>query len=114
MRFWLVSLAIALAAALTTWFFPWWMVVVCAFVIALCLPQTPGRSFGSGFTGVGLLWLIWGLVASANNDFILTGRMAQLFHLPGGYLYLLVSALAGGLVAGMAAWSAGLLSRRRP
>jgi hypothetical protein len=90
-------------------FFPWWIIAVVAFAVALLLPQKAGRAFLSGFLGIFLFWLCCSLYADIANQHILSARMATLFHLPAYGLFLVVAAMVGGLVGGFAAWGGAAL-----
>lgn len=90
---------------------PWWMVAVIAFVAALFIGKASGKSFGAGFLGVALAWIILALFKSIPNENELANRMAALFHLPGWFWVLLITAVIGGLLGGMSAWS-GMLFKK--
>ena len=109
MRFITNILLTALLAALTTWYLPWWMIAVVAFVVAILLPQKNGKAFWSGFLGIFLMWLVFSLCKDIGNDHILSTRMAKLFHLPAYGLFLIVAAAIGGLIGGLAAWGGAAL-----
>lgn len=111
MRFFLAVIFIAVLSAIATWFLPWWMIAVVSFIVVLLVPQKKGRAFLAGFCGVGLFWLAGALVHDLPNQHILSARMAELFHLPHYSLFILVTALVGGLIGGLSAWAAGLLRR---
>jgi hypothetical protein len=91
---------LALSTGLAQLFLPWWMVVVCSIIVSLIFAIAPAKAFLSGFTAIFVLWLTFALFRDFNNGHILSTRMAQLFHLPNYFLFLLVSAFAGGLMAG--------------
>ena len=94
------------------YFLPWWIVAIAAFVAALFMGRTPGKSFWSGFGAVFIVWAVLALFKSVPNDHILASRVVQLFPLPNNWIWLLlVTAFVGGLVGGMAALS-GVLIRR--
>lgn len=111
MKFLLSMVLIAALSLAVTWYFPWWTLAIVAFGIGCWIQQSGGRSFLSGFLGISLLWLLYGLAADIRNDHILSARMAALFGLPGSWLYLLVAAVVGGLVGGMASWSGRLFRK---
>lgn len=112
MRFILATLLIALLAAITGIYLPWWTLALVAFVVALLIPQTNGRSFGAGFLGIFLLWSIIAFWIDAQNNSLLSTKVAQLFPLGGSsVLLVLVTALVGALVGGFAALSGGSLRR---
>lgn len=109
MRFISTILLTTILAAISASFLPWWIIAVAAFVVALLLPQKMGKAFLSGFLGIFLFWLCCSLYADIANQHILSGRMAQLFHLPGYGLFLIVAAVVGGLIGGFAAWGGAAL-----
>lgn len=102
----------ALLAALATWFLPWWMMAVVAFGMAIVAGFCPGRSFLLGFCSISVMWLSVALWRDNANGHILSGRMAQLFHVPGTPAFLAVTVLIGGLVGGLASWAGGLVAKR--
>ena|SRR4028119_386128 len=115
MRFLLATLSIALLTLAATWVLPWWTLAIVAF--AVCFFARPRHAFWAGFLGVFLLWLAVGLIRDIPNEHILSTRMAGVLPLGGQWiLFLLVSAIIGGIVAGFAAWTgvafANLLSPR--
>jgi hypothetical protein len=87
---------------------PWWAAAIIAFLAALYWGKTSGQAFLSGFLALFVGWLILALVKSLPNDNVLATRVSTLFHLPNWIFVLVITALIGGLVGGMAALS-GLL-----
>jgi hypothetical protein len=88
---------------------PWWSLAIVAALV--CFALRPSRAFWAGFIGVFMLWLVAGLVADAPNEHILAGRMARVLPLGGvWWLFLIVSAAVGGLVAGFAGWTGAALA----
>ncbi|MCY7349262.1 MAG: hypothetical protein LH606_01155 [Cytophagaceae bacterium] len=105
-------LLILLLTAAVQYFLPWWMIAVVPFAIACWRSRSAGGAFGAGFLAIALLWAIVAFLQSHANDNLLADRMAHLLPLGGSTLtLLLLTALLGGLVGGVAAW-AGYLSRR--
>jgi hypothetical protein len=105
-------LLIALLGFVAGLHLPWWGIAVAAALVNVLLPLRPGLAFLSGFIGIFLLWgvLSWG-IDSANGS-ILSQRIAQILPLGGSsVLLILVTALVGGLVGGMAALSGSYLKR---
>ena len=86
-------------------FLPWWTLAVVCICVTLFFRLTSGKAFVAGFSGVFILWLLIALFKDFSNEQILSARMAQLFHLPGSILFMLVAALIGGVVGGLAGWS---------
>lgn len=102
---------ILLLAFVSGYILPWWAACIMAFVAAIFLGDTSGRTFWSGFAGLGIAWLALALLKSFPNQHILATRVAHLFHLPHWLLLLAVTVIIGGLVGGMSALS-GLMVKR--
>lgn len=117
MRFPAAIILIALLSFIAGRYLPWWSIALIAFLVALLIPQTVGRSFLSGFLGIFLLWTILSFWIDIKNDHILSQKIAQIFPLGGSSALLIITtALIGGLVGGFAAMSGGSLRplRRYP
>ena len=112
MRFLLAVLLIVLLSAVAEYFLPWWSMAVVSFVVSLLMGYRGGKSFLMGFFGVALCWLTFAMVHDIPNEHILSTRMAKLFSLPNYGLFILVTVVVGGLVGGLAAWSATLLRQK--
>jgi hypothetical protein len=108
----MLFLIILILSFVSSYFLPWWVAALIAFLAALFIGKTSGRSFWSGFGAIFILWVILALLKSIPNDNILAGRVIQLFPLPHNWiLLLLITALIGGLVGGLAALS-GILTKK--
>lgn len=109
MRFLFCLLLTALLAYVLGMFLDWWCIAIAAFVVAIALPQTPAKAFGSGFLGVFLLWGIMALVIDSRNDHILAGRMGDLILKQSSpAVMILITALMGGIVGALSALSASM------
>jgi hypothetical protein len=97
-------LSILILAFFTQLFLPWWTIAPLCFILAAALGSTGGRAFGAGFAGIGLGWLLMAAWLNVNSASILSHRVAQLLPLGGqGWVLVLVTAVLGGLVGGLAA-----------
>ncbi len=97
-------ISILLLAFLAQLFLPWWVIAPLCFALAAALGSTGGRAFGAGFAGIGLGWLLTAAWLNINSASILSHRVAQLLPLGGqGWVLVLVTAVLGGLVGGVAA-----------
>jgi len=104
MKFLLAILLTAALGFLAGLYFTWWALAVVAFGIAVLIPQRLMPAFFSGFLGIFILWAVLCFWIDIKNDSILSHKMAMIFPLAGSsLLMILVSALIGGLVGGMAA-----------
>jgi hypothetical protein len=86
-------------------FLPWWIIAPVAFSLALWKGTSSHQAFWSGFGAIVFLWAAAALVIHLRNEGILTAKVAGLFSLPFPALMILVTALIGGLVGGLAALS---------
>lgn len=108
MRLFLLLLVLSFALQ---FILPWWILAVVAFGLAFWLAKKASGAFWAGFAAIFLGWLGLSLFFHLRNDGILTSRVATLFTLPQPWLLLLVTALVGGLVGGLAALT-GYFCRR--
>lgn len=93
----------------------WWFFAVIAFLVALLIPQNPGKAFLAGFIGIFLLWAGLSWWFDMKNDSLLSVKIASLLPLGGStILLILVTGILGGLVAGLAAMSAVFLRLPKP
>jgi hypothetical protein len=108
----MLFLIILILSFASSYFLPWWVMAIAAFLAALFIGKVSGRSFWSGFVAVFIVWAVLALLKSIPNNNILAGRVVQLFPLPNNWIWvLLITALVGGLVGGMGALS-GVLVRK--
>ena len=107
----MLFLIILILTFICSYFLPWWMIAIIAFVGAFAIGKKPGKAFLSGFGGVFIAWTILALIRSLPNDNMLASRVATLFQLPNWVLLLLVTGIIGGLVGGLAALSGALVKR---
>ena len=95
---------ILFAAALAGGFiFPWWWPAVAAYAVGFWRPHSAPAAFLSGFGGTALAWAGLAVLLDQRNHHLLSGRMAELFHLPGGWALVLATGLIGGLIGGLGA-----------
>jgi len=108
----MLFLIILILSFIGSYLLPWWVAALIAFLAALFAGKTSGKAFVSGFGAIFVLWVILALMKSIPNDNILASRVIQLFPLPHQWiLLLLITALIGGLVGGLAALS-GVLTKK--
>ena len=91
-------------------FSPWWGFAVTSLIVALLVHQKAGKAFLAGFLG---LFLLWGGLAcwiDMKNNGVLSQKIASVLPLGGNSILLIVvTGVAGGLVAGFAAMSGSYL-----
>jgi len=90
---------------------PWSAAAIIAFIAAICCAKTSGQAFWSGFGAVFIAWMMLALFKSIPNNHILATRVSRLFHLPNWAFVLVITALIGGIVGGMAALSGVLVKK---
>ncbi|WP_224487889.1 hypothetical protein [Robertkochia flava] len=101
-------LTIVLAWVITL-FTPWWGVMLAALIVSFLVPLKGGSTFFVPYLAIFSLWGIQAYMAGSANDFILAGKIADLFSLDGNTtLLILVTATIGGLAAAFA----GLLGKQ--
>lgn len=97
---------IALLSLVAQLVLPWWSLTIVAFAVCFWRSSGPGRAFLYGFTGAGLVWLLYTLLIQFQTDGVFIGRMSELlFKTNTPVLPALVTALLGGLVGGLAGLS---------
>jgi len=96
----------ALLSFVLSLYLPWWSLAIAAFAIAALIFQKPWYSFLSAFLGLFLFWFIFASAINTSNNGILAQKVASVFPLGGSTFFLiLITALIGAIVAGLAALS---------
>lgn len=110
MKFLMALLLTGLLAFVAGLYFDWWSLAIVAFLVGILIHQKAGKAFLSGFLALLLLWIILSWWIDLKNDSILSGRISELLGIGNHPLLLiLITGLAGGLVAGFAAMSGSFL-----
>lgn len=107
----MLFLIILILSVLCGFILPWWVGAVIAFIAALVWGKKPAITFVAGFGGLFVAWMILALIKSIPNNNMLATRVATLFHLPHWFFLLMVTAMIGGLVGGLAALSGVLVKQ---
>ena len=103
-------LLIAILSLLAQIFLPWWSLTIVAFAVCFWRNSGAGRAFLYGFAGIALVWLGYALLIYLRTDGIFTGRMGELlFKSNTAALPMLVTAVLGGLMGGLAGLSGYLV-----
>jgi hypothetical protein len=111
MKFIVSVLLTALLAFASGLYFPWWMISVAAFSVALAVPQVPYKAFMGGFFGLFLLWMLIILNINGSNEGVLALRVSTVMGLGNSFLLVILSSLAGALTGGLAALTGSLLRK---
>src|ERR1700749_728873 len=94
-------------------YLPWWSIAIAAFVSVLVIPLASGRAFLAGFSGVFLLWFLLALWIDVKNQHILSGKIAEIFHLgASSFAIILITAFIGALVGGLGGLTGSYLRKR--
>lgn len=105
----LLTIITAFAAGL---YLPFWSVALVSFGVAAFVYQKPGMAWLTGFVSILLCWGLLAFWIDVQNESILSTRMANLFPLGGSSgLLILITALVGAIIGGMAALSGSFLRK---
>ncbi|WP_420151306.1 hypothetical protein [Spirosoma sp.] len=97
---------IAILSLLSQILFPWWSLAIVAFIICYWRSNNSGQAFLYGFIGTAFTWIGYALLIHTRTDGIFTGRMGELLFKSNNIMIpLLITAVIGGLVGGMAGLS---------
>ncbi len=107
----LLTALLSFAACL---FLPWWSIAIVSFIVAVLIPQIPGKSFFTGFTALLLLWGGLSFWISYNNEHILGQKISLLIlKMDSPYVLILATAMIGAVVAGFAALAGSYLRKTK-
>jgi len=113
MKLLVATILTALLAVVGGLYFPWWIIAIAAFISVLLIPMRRGKAFLAGFLGIFILWALIAWWINVKNNGVLAPKVAQIFPLGGSsFLLILVTALVGGLVGGLAALCGSSLRNR--
>ncbi|MDJ1469415.1 hypothetical protein QNI19_14110 [Cytophagaceae bacterium DM2B3-1] len=96
---------ILIASLLLQLFLPWWIIAPVAFAFTLWKGNSARQSFLAGFAAIFILWLGVAFITDIQNDSILSAKIAEMLFVKYSALLLIVTALIGGLVGGLSAWT---------
>ena len=113
MKLLVAAILTALLAVVGGLYFPWWIIAAAAFISVLLIPMRSSKAFLAGFLGIFILWVLLATWIDVKNNGVLAAKVAQIFPLGGSaFLLILVTALVGGLVGGVAALCGSYLRNR--
>jgi hypothetical protein len=108
----MLFLLILILSFICSYFLPWWMAAVVAFLVALLLRKKTSLPFLAGFGAIFICWMILALLKSIPNENMLASEVVQLFPLPHNWVWVLVvTSFIGGLIGGFGAMSGSLLRK---
>jgi hypothetical protein len=103
--FLLVILATAVFGRVAAFVLPWWGLALAAALAGWLYARKGWTAFAGGLLGGALLWGAYAAAAASGEGQLLAHRMAELSGMSSSGILLLLVALIGGLVAGLAAWT---------
>ncbi len=114
MKFLVAFILTALLSYAAGFYLPWWSIAIAAFIVAVAIPQKPGKAFLAGFLSLFLLWVGLGLYIDMANQHILSMKIAELlFKSHSHALIMSVTGLVAALVGGFAALSGAYLRQTK-
>lgn len=114
MKFIVSVILTALLSLASGMYLPWWSIALAAFIIAVLIPQKPGKAFLTGFLAIFLLWGLLAFYIDMQNEHILSQKIAELIiKTKSSFLIIFITALIGALVAGFAALSGSYVRKSR-
>lgn len=111
MKFLIATILTALLSFITgIYISPWWSFAFVALLVALLIHQEAGKAFWAGFLGLFILWLVLIFWVDSANGGVLSAKIASLLPLGGSkWVLMILTAIIGGLIAGLAAMSGSYL-----
>ena len=92
------------------WLWPWWGMPLAALLAGGWRGRSGWHALGTGFAGAGLVWLLVAGYFYLHHSGLLAGRLEIMLGIPAPLL-LLITALLGGVIGGLAA-ATGYQARR--
>ncbi|TVR15207.1 MAG: hypothetical protein EA391_11255 [Balneolaceae bacterium] len=90
-------IGILLLSWLGTFFLPWWILFLPAFIFGAWLIEKPLSAIVIGFSGTGFAWFLQALYIHIANDAIAAIRVAEMMGIGSPWLVLVIILLVGGL-----------------
>lgn len=95
-------------------FLPWFSFVVSTFLICWTFKLTPTSALVLSFFSVLILWAVLAISTDIQNDHLLSKKVAEILPLAGSSNALIaITSFVGGLLNGLAGWSAALLRKAK-
>ena len=93
----------------STLYAPWWSITLVSAVVCLAIRIRLLQAFISGFLGVGLLWFFMAWKSHTDTQGLLSEKVTQLMGLGDPLQLIILTALIGATVSGLAAMSGSAL-----
>lgn len=111
MKFFVALLLTAFLGYVAPLYLPWWGFSITSFIVAVAIPQKPIKAFLAGFLALFLFWGVYALILDIRNDHLLSQKVAMILPVGSGFALILITALVGGLVSGLAALTGAYLRK---
>ncbi|MEX0724612.1 MAG: hypothetical protein WD053_12065 [Gracilimonas sp.] len=105
----ILAALILVTAFLLNLFLPWWSIAIPGLVFGYLFNERALPSFGWGFLALFLLWAGQALYIHFANEAILSTRIAEMLSVGSPLLVVLITAVIGGLVSGLATLTSSLM-----
>ncbi|MFP8489762.1 hypothetical protein ACKGJO_11800 [Gracilimonas sp. Q87] len=105
----LLTALIIITAFLLNLFLPWWSIAIPGLIFGYIFNKKALSSFAWGFLALFLLWGGQALYIHVANDGILSSRIAEILSVGSPILVVLITAILGGLVSGLATLTGSLV-----
>jgi hypothetical protein len=97
----LLTSLLSIAACL---YLPWWIIALIGCIVAIAIPQNPGKSFLAAFIALFFTWGILAWYMSSNNGHLLAHKVSVLIlQKDNPPMLIIATAFIGALVAAMGA-----------
>ena len=93
-----------IASLLGGFLFPWWWPAIVGAIVGFWKSRSGLRSVHAAAGGATAAWGALAAIYQIGNHGLLAGKVAAIFHLPGGWWLVLITAAVGGVTAGLGAW----------
>ncbi len=90
---------------ITQYYGPWYLIAIVPFFICSIFKGKPAADFLFTLLTVFILWFLVALFKDFRNQSLLSGKIAEMFHLHSTYLLIVVCSLIGAVIAGLGALS---------
>ncbi len=109
----LLSLFILIFAFILNLFLPWWSIAIPGVVFGYLFKEKAVASFLWGFLALFLLWGGQALYIHVANDGIMSGRIAEMLGVGSPLIVVLITAVLGGFVSGLATMTGSLANQKK-
>lgn len=109
----LLTVIIIVTAWLLNLMLPWWSIALPGIIMGYIFNKKAAASFGWGFLALFLLWGGQSAYIHVANEGLLSGRVAEMLSLNSPLLVILITALIGGLVSGLATMTGSLAHKEK-